>query len=271
LAWCAINFAARADRRDLIAQIVSLCTERGYTIRWDEGMKGASFGGHIALFKYMYERHMMGPLQPSCERYRSDRLDHSLFAGAKGGHIHMIQYVVDLAASCPFKSDEWEYGFCGAAAGGHIEALEYFIQPDEPFQAKGFIEAISFAGAHGHIEAAEWIIQQARLQKERTHPGQNFDATSLINVAIYHAALHERIPLITFYTNAADPIRHKVLWNEALAGAAAADSMRVVTLCIDNGADDWADALNANQWEGNGTLVPFFEAKMGGKVQSTPW
>jgi len=249
--------AACGGHNDMIKYIITHCDSHNISVPWTYGMRGASSGGNIQLFQIFYECHKSTPLNSDAwDHYpdaRADALDHCLNCAAEGGRIEMIQFLLTIVPEeYPFTKDDWDYALCGAAKGGHIHAIQYFIGSEGPFQATDLDNAIEWATEAGKLDAIIFLINLSDPTKKH----------ELTETVIHIAAMWGHHDIIMYYLNETSPDTHQAFWELCLHGAAKSDNLRIASLAIDNGADNWKQALAANNWSCNQVLTPFFEKKI---------
>ena len=103
---------------------------------WNEGLLGASIGGHLDLVKLMIEK-------------GADNLDRALDY-ANEEHLEIYKYLIDHGV------DGLNYALDTAAYSGSLEMVKYFIEKG----AKFVNNAIELAGQGGHLDVIEYLIEQ---------------------------------------------------------------------------------------------------------------
>jgi hypothetical protein len=79
---------------------------------WEDGLRGACAGGHVALFRLALEH---------CSHTETD-YDWVLQCAVKSGNRQIIDTVIDLNPA-----PDWDFGLYGACDGNHPDLVEYFL------------------------------------------------------------------------------------------------------------------------------------------------
>ena len=110
---------------------------------WNEGMIGASKGGHLSLVEYFMSK--------KWRLSKTVRTMNALMAvAAEGGHLPIVEYFISKGA------DDWDWGMFGAAKGGHLSLVEYFISKGANDWNEGLIRSAS----GGSFELVKYFISK---------------------------------------------------------------------------------------------------------------
>jgi len=165
----------------------------------------------------------------------------------------MIKFLLKIdPEEYPFTKDDWDYALCGAAKGGHIHVIQYLTSAEGPFQATNLNEAIEWATEAGKLDT---IIFLMNLVCPVGKPES-------LEEVIHIAAMSGHYDIIMHFMNKIAPSDRQTFWDLCLFGAAEGDNLRMASLAIDNGANDWQEAMKYNKWSHNQVLRPFFEKKI---------
>lgn len=149
-------------------EMLKFCHENGCEIK-SFVAENAAYYGHLDILKYLIEN--------NCEWNRYN----SLFEAAKGGHVNVLEYIMELHQPlskryCYLCLDAHNIGCCVAniaANNGHLKALRW---AHENTYCDYFMERYDLCAAaaeNGHLNILQWLV----------HNGYNWNKNTCIKAA----------------------------------------------------------------------------------------